>query len=73
MKTNLKLNFHVAFYTTTSKNVLSGRNYEGNSIIEAIEKFNADDNTPSMSMIKYVSIEENMTKSEIKEIRIEKT
>lgn len=60
IKKNLKLNFHIAFYTTISKNVLSGKNYESNTIIEAIEKFNADDTTPSMSMIKYVSIEENI-------------
>jgi hypothetical protein len=59
IKKNLKLNFHIAFYTTSSKNVLSGRNYEANSIIEAIEKFNAD-NMPSMYMIKYVSVEDNI-------------
>ena len=73
METKSNLHFHVAFYTTISKNVLSGKTYEATSIIEAIEKFNADNNTPSMSMVKYVSCEENMTMGEIKEIRIEKT
>jgi hypothetical protein len=73
METNLKLYFHVAFYTTTEKNVLSGKTYEATSIVEAIEKFNADDNTPSMSMVKYISVEHNMNEDEIKEIRVKRT
>lgn len=73
METPNELFFHVAFYINPQKTVLSGKTYEATSIIEAIEKFNADDNTPSMSMIKYVSVEQNMSTEEIKNLRVQRT
>lgn len=65
--------FHVAFYNDDSKRVLSGKTYKCRTIIEAVELYVHDSNTPSMSRIKYISCEELMTENELKEIRIPKT
>ncbi len=73
METNNMYHFHVAFYNDDSKLVLSGRTYKCETIVEAIELYVHDSNTPSMSRIKYVSCEQLMTENELKEIRIPKT
>lgn len=61
--------FHVAFYTDEMKTVLSGKTYTCKTILDAIELYIHDFATPSMFRIKYISCEENMTVTELKEIR----
>jgi hypothetical protein len=56
-----QLHFHVAFFVDNEKQVLSGKTYACDNIVEAIEAFIHDSATPSMSRIKYISCEENMT------------
>ena len=73
MSTPKLFHFHVAYFTDEIKNVLSGRTYHCDSIIEAIEMYIKDTETPSTSRIKYISCEENMTERELKEIRVKKT
>lgn len=68
-----QLHFHVAFFVDREKQTLSGRTYYCDSFIEALQLYILDTETPSMSRIKYISCEENMTERELKEIRVKKT
>lgn len=61
--------FHVAFFTNESKTILSGKTYKCENILDSIEMYIHDVATPSMSRIKYISCEENMSKTELREIR----
>jgi hypothetical protein len=73
METPNELFFHVAFYINPQKTVLSGKTYKADSIISAIEKYQKDEETPLLSMIKYVSNENNMSSEELKELRVQRT
>lgn len=65
--------FHVAFYCNSSKTVLSGVTYQAASILDALELFILDKNTPSMAAIKYISNENLMSSNEkVKSIKNDK-
>lgn len=73
MKTKNELFFHIAFYISSEKKVLSGRTYKAESIISALEQYQKDETTPTLSMIKYVSNENNMNYEELRYIRMQRT
>jgi hypothetical protein len=61
--------FHIAFYTSQDKTLLSGKTYEAYTILEAIEKYRNDEKLPSILQIKYIANVANMTQDEITEIK----
>ena len=46
--------FHIAFYLSKKDKLLSGKNYKGKDLIDAVNKFKKDTNTPKLSDIKYI-------------------
>lgn len=73
METVEHLFFHIAFYTSPQKNILGGKSYEATSFIQAIEKFEADIQTPCLSMVKYISCKTNMNEQELEHLKFQIT
>lgn len=46
--------FHIAFYVSKEDKLLSGENYKGKDLIDAVNKYINDKNTPKLTDVKYI-------------------